>query len=87
MAIIIPIVMRMAMTDKSPTLDWHSARLDCATRIDAAYRNTQYVRRFFKAEIGDRFRIDRAFMLWMKTHQGASLADAVAERLRREAGR
>lgn len=71
-----------AMTEKAAPLDWHSASLVPSTRIDASYRNTQNVRRFFKREIGDHFKFDRSFMVWMKAHQGATLADAISEWLR-----
>ncbi|WP_110032030.1 DUF6434 domain-containing protein [Hoeflea marina] len=69
------------MTERSP-LDWHSAPLEPSTRIDAAYRNTQNVRRFFTREIGEHFRFDRPFMAWMKSHRGSTLAEA-AEQWRR----
>jgi len=73
--------MSMDMTEKR---DWHSDPITNDTVIDAGYRNTQNVRRFFKAAIGERFKFDRAFMAWMKVHTGATMADAVAEWLRRE---
>jgi hypothetical protein len=66
-------------------LDWHSDPITRETLIDAGYRNTQNVRRFFKAEIGDHFKFDRPFMSWMKAHAGLTMGDAVAEWLRREA--
>ena len=68
----------MTMSDDRP-FDWHYSPLDRATVIDATYRNTQNVRRFFKAEIGQHFGFDRAFMAWMKANRGKSLGDAVAE--------
>ncbi|MEQ8481742.1 MAG: DUF6434 domain-containing protein [Hoeflea sp.] len=64
--------------------DWHCDAITNGTVIDANYRNTQNVRRFFKAEIGDRFRFDRPFMAWMKAHRGATMAEAVAEWRRRD---
>ncbi|MCY0094062.1 DUF6434 domain-containing protein [Hoeflea ulvae] len=70
------------MTDRR---DWHSDPITNETLIDADYRNTQNVRRFFKAAIGDHFKFDRPFMAWMKSHQGATMQDAVAEWQRREA--
>ena len=63
--------------------DWHSGPITGETRIDAHYRNTQNVRRFFTAEIGDRFKFDRPFMAWMKSHAGSTMRDAVDEWLRR----
>ncbi|MBC7281117.1 MAG: hypothetical protein H5U12_06655 [Hoeflea sp.] len=59
--------------------DWHSDPITADTRIDAHYRNTQNVRRFFKAEIGDHFKFDRPFMAWMKSPAGLTLRDAVDE--------
>ena len=75
-------IMAIAMTDRR---DWHSDPIAGDTVIDASYRNTQNVRRFFKAAIGERFKFDRPFMAWMKSHQGSTMADHVAEWLRREA--
>jgi len=64
---------------------WHSDRITNETVIDAGYRNTQNVRRFFKAAIGDHFRFDRPLMAWIKSHPGSTMQDAVAEWLRRKA--
>lgn len=72
------------MTEKR---DWHSDPIACDTMIDAGYRNTQNVRRFFRGQIGDHFKFDRQFMAWMKSHQGATMGDAVAEWRAREAGK
>jgi hypothetical protein len=79
---ITPMITDITMTDKR---DWHSDPISSETVIDAAYRNTQNVRRFFKAEIGDHFKFDRPFMAWMKSHQGSTMGDAVTEWLSREA--
>lgn len=46
--------------------DWHRDSITRATPVTASYRNTQNVRRFFKAECGGHFRFDRAFMAWLK---------------------
>ncbi|PHR23094.1 MAG: hypothetical protein COA37_10050 [Hoeflea sp.] len=67
--------------------DWHSDPAADSTIIDANYRNTQNVRRFFKSAIGDHFKFDRPFMAWMKAHAGSTMAEAVAEWRRREATR
>jgi len=67
--------------------DWHSDPIANTTLIDENYRNTQNVRRFFKAAIGDHFKFDRSFMAWMKAHAGSTMAEAVAEWRRREAAR
>jgi len=55
--------------------DWHSDPIADSTIIDANYRNTQNVRRFFKAAIGDDFKFDRPFMAWMKAHVGSTMAE------------
>jgi len=65
--------------------DWHSGEITCATIITKSYRNTQKVRRFFKAECGDDFKFDRPFMAWMKAAVGQTMGDAVAEWRRRDA--
>ncbi|WP_420408497.1 DUF6434 domain-containing protein [Hoeflea sp.] len=64
--------------------DWHCDPISSATVIDSSYRNTQNVRRFFKAEIGDHFSFDRPFMAWLKAHRGATMAEAVTEWRRRQ---
>ncbi len=56
--------------------DWHGADLSAETVIDDNYRNTQNVRRFFKAEVGSGFRFNIAFMDWMRTNAGKTLGDA-----------
>lgn len=58
-------------------IDWHSAPLTPDTRITPSYRNTQNVRRFFKAQLGDDFKFNRPFMAWLKTADGKTLRDAV----------
>lgn len=64
----------MATEDK---IDWHSAPLTPQTRITKEYRNTQNVRRFFKAQLGDDFKFNRPFMAWMKAAEGKTLDQAV----------
>lgn len=76
------IITDMIMTEKH---DWHSDPVTRATVIDSAYRNTQNVRRFFKAEIGARFNFDRPFIAWMKSHKGSTMGEAAAEWRRHEA--
>jgi hypothetical protein len=39
--------------------EWHSDPISTTTRIDKSYKNTQNVRRFFKAMYGDHFKFDR----------------------------
>jgi hypothetical protein len=48
------------------SFDWHGGEITRATPITKSYRNTQNVRRFFKAECGDGFKFDRTFMAWLK---------------------
>jgi hypothetical protein len=82
--------MRMVMNTGTPMTsnhDWHGGQITGDTVLDSAYRNTQNVRRFFLSEVGERFKFDRPFMEWMKSHQGARMSDAVAEWLRREAAK
>jgi hypothetical protein len=57
--------------------DWHAAPLNIATVLTDSYRNTQNVRRFFKAQIGSGFSFNIAFMDWMKSNQGKTLGDAI----------
>jgi len=64
--------------------DWHSGDIARATPITKSYRNTQKVRRFFKAECGADFKFDRAFMAWLKAAVGQTMGDAVDEWHRRE---
>jgi hypothetical protein len=46
--------------------DWHGGKITRATAITRDYRNTQNVRRFFKAHCGAAFAFDRPFMAWLK---------------------
>jgi hypothetical protein len=59
------------------TFDWHSADLTPETVITDSYRNSQNVRRFFKAHAGETFKFNIAFMEWMRENTGKTLADAV----------
>lgn len=67
--------------DKTPDVtskfDWHSATLTPGTIITDSYKNSQNVRRFFKAHVGDHFKFNIASMAWMKENVGKTLADAV----------
>ena len=72
--------MRFSTTPKTMRkFDWHKDKITISTEIDVGYKNTQNVRRFLKAHGGDHFKFDRSFMLWMKTHQGMTMGDALAE--------
>ncbi len=64
--------------------DWHYSVLSSHTIIAPDYRNTQNVRQFFKAEIGEHFKFDRPFMGWMQDNVGKTLGDAVDEWRRRK---
>jgi hypothetical protein len=66
-------------------IDWHSAPLTSKTVIDSSYRNTQNVRRYFKATCGPDFKFDRDFMAWMKAATDKTLGEAAAEWLSRRA--
>lgn len=65
--------------------DWHGGKITRRTPITADYRNTQNVRRFFKAECGEAFKFDRPFMAWLKAADGKTMGDAAREWLRRTA--
>lgn len=67
--------------------DWHSADLTPETVITDSYKNSQNVRRFFKAHVGPHFKFNIASMAWMKENVGKTLADAVVmiKRLEEEA--
>jgi len=58
--------------------DWHRGALTPATVITDSYKNTQNVRRFFKAQCGDSFKFNIAFMEWMKSNVGKTLEEACA---------
>ena len=65
--------------------DWHCDRITRRTPISKTYRNTQNVRRFFKAQCGDHFKFDRPFMAWLKSVRNKTMGDAADEWLRRQA--
>ena len=65
------------------TFNWHADAITPKTLIDAHYRNTQNVRRFFKRMCGEDFKFDRDFMAWMKAAVGKSMGEAVEEWLAR----
>ena len=70
--------------DELKAFDWHSDPITRNTRITETYRNTQNVRRFFRAECGDHFKFDRSFMAWLKSGKNKTMGDAIKEWLRRE---
>lgn len=63
------------------TFDWHAAPLTLETIITDSYKNSQNVRRFFRAHAGQDFKFNIAFMAWMKANVGKTLADAVQAHL------
>jgi hypothetical protein len=65
--------------------NWHCNAISRATPITNTYRNTQNVRRFFKAQCGEAFKFDRPFMTWMKDGSIKTMGDAADEWLRRKA--
>jgi hypothetical protein len=67
------------------SFDWHGGQITRATPITKSYRNTQMVRRFFKAECGNDFKFDRTFMAWLKNGKEKTMGDAADEWLRRAA--
>lgn len=65
--------------------DWHKDPISNNTLITKSYKNTQNVRRYFKAECGEQFKFDRDFMQWMKDDaQGLTMGDAKQEWLIRQ---
>ncbi len=52
--------------------------------IPINYRNDEMHRRFFKKEIGARFKFNTPFMHWMKVNVGQTYAEAVKEWMRIE---
>lgn len=67
------------------TFDWHCDAIDDQTVISNSYRNTQNVRRYFKKNCGEHFKMDRSFMAWMKQEVGQTMAEAADEWVRRQA--
>ena len=59
--------------------DWHCEVIDLDTVITDSYKNSQNVRRFFKAHVGENFKFNTTFMAWMKANVSKTMADAVAE--------
>ncbi len=57
--------------------NWAKEELRLETMITDSYRNGPNVRRFFSEHIGPKFRFNIAFMQWMKSNIGKTLADAV----------
>ncbi len=66
-------------TNTRSKFDWHSEPLSPDTVIADSYKNTQNVRRFFKAQLGKGFKFNIEFMAWMKANTGKTLAEACTE--------
>jgi len=66
-------------TISTSKFDWHKDPLDLETVLSNSYKNTQNVRRFFCKHVGPDFKFNIAFMEWMKSNSGKTLADAVDE--------
>ena len=64
--------------------DWHSDPITRAAPIMGTYRNTQNVRRFFRAQRGDHFKFARPFMAWLIDGVPQTMGDAADEWLRSE---
>jgi len=63
--------------------DWHGGTITRVTPVTATYRNTQNVRRFLKAQCGEGFRFDRAFMASIRDGSPKTMGDVADEWLRR----
>ena len=64
--------------------DWHKDEIIRALPITSTYRNTQNVRRFFVAECGEQFKLDRPFMAWLIDGTPKTMGDAADEWLKRD---
>jgi hypothetical protein len=69
------------------SFDWHRDQITRSTPIMTSYKNTQNVRRFFRAECGESFKFDRSFMAWLKDGVEKTMGDAADEWLRRKTDR
>jgi len=58
------------------SFDWHSGKLTPDTIITDNYKNTQNVRRFFRAHLDPGFKFNISFMDWLKQNIGSTLDDA-----------
>ena len=62
--------------------DWHGGSITRTTAIDAAYRNTQNVRRFLLNVCGPEFTFDRNLMAWIRAGNPKTVGDVADEWLR-----
>jgi hypothetical protein len=63
----------------SSTFNWANATLTPKTIITDSYTNGPNTRKFFIAHCGKKFSFNIAFMAWMKSNRGKTLAHAVVE--------
>ncbi len=63
--------------------DWHGGVITRDTVIDAAYKNTQNVRRFMRTHCGARFSFDRDLMAWIIDGRPKNMGDVIDEWLKR----
>ena len=63
--------------------DWHTDPIDRRTPMTDSYKSTQRVRRFLIAQCGPKFKIDRAFLAWIKDGYLKTLGDVADEWTRR----
>ncbi len=63
-------------------VDWHKNEITRTVPITSSYRNTQNVRRFFRAECGEHFKFDRPFMAWLIDGTPKTMGDAADEWLK-----
>ena len=63
--------------------DWHGGEINRSTLVDAAFKNTQNVRRFLSVECGPAFKFDRDFMAWIANGGPKNMGDVVDEWLKR----
>lgn len=64
-------------------VDWHKNHINDSTLITDSYKTTQNVRRYFKTKFSDELKLDRDFMLWMKSATGLTMGDAAQEWVKR----
>ncbi len=57
--------------------DWHKSELSRKTLITDNYKNTRNVRTFFSQEVGPHFKMNVAWLNWMRSHVGYTLGDAI----------
>ncbi len=64
---------------ETSTFNWSNAALSLSTLLTNNYKNTENVRAFFTAQIGNHFHFTVRFMRWTKQNVGKTLAEAIAE--------